>query len=131
MTPEAYELSGFALTLQKAGCSKATVADVLKKVPAFLGLDADDRKKIDARLTEDRRERYDKAHRPNVEIVGHDPFGHEAEERKKRVNKAVARDKRIKPLGSPFNPIDLTLPADEVERQRRRLDLNDARKARA
>jgi hypothetical protein len=131
MTNEAYELSGFLLTLQRAGCSKATVSDVLKTVPTFLGIDADDRKRIQARLNDDRQERLYKANRKQVENVGSDPFGHAAEARKKRVRKSLAHDERVKAPGSVFAPHDCTGSPQERYEKLRRLDAEDARQARA
>ena len=128
MTNETYELSGFLLTLQRAGCSKATVADVLKTVPTFLGIDADDRKRIDARLREDRASRLEKANAARMEWAGPDPHGFEAEERRKRVKKSLARDERVKAPGSVFAPIDLTGSPNDRDATLRRLDL-EARKA--
>ena len=131
MTNEAYELSGFLLTMQRAGCSKATVSDVLKTVPKFIGIDADDQKRIEARLNDDRQERVYKANRKTQVWAGPDPFGTEAEARKKRVEKEIAREKRIKPLGSVRNPVDMTGSSKERYEKLRRLDAEDARKARA
>ena len=127
MRADVYDFYGFVLTAQRAGCSKATIKDLLATVPPFIEVDPDDRKKGEARLRDASQERQEKANRARMECVGSDPFGYGAAARKKRVAKALAREERIKEPGTVFAPHDMTPEGREATI--RRFNVEDAARA--
>jgi hypothetical protein len=131
MTPDATYYVERLLFQRKRGCKPTdTLAEADAKVRKGLTIDEDDATQIKRRLSDASQAELDKANGKRMENVGHDPFGYGAEARKKRVEKAVAREKRIKPLGSVFAPIDLTGSATERYATLQKLDADSARKAR-
>jgi hypothetical protein len=120
---EFYELARLALL---AGVTDTdTFAEAKEKIAAFRELKGYEKRQIKITLGSDRQELLERRNRRNCVLVNPKPPESVYAVAKREEEAAEVRRRASLPV------VDLTLPADEIERQQRRFDAEDARALRA